>query len=63
MTDRELSKISAIFTRWQRSAHMRLHAGEMTAQEIRTVRAVLGAVSVEVLKALADHGECAEEKK
>ncbi len=35
----------AILAEWRRADHMRLHCGEMTAQEVRTVRAVLDAVA------------------
>jgi hypothetical protein len=42
------ARLSAIFDRWSRQAHVRLHAGEMTAQEMRSVQAVLGAVRREV---------------
>lgn len=30
--------------KWQKPQHVRLHAGEMTAQEMRSVQAVLGAI-------------------
>lgn len=33
---------------WHRADHVRLRAGEMTAQEMRTTRAVVGAISHEV---------------
>ena len=49
MTD---EAISAIFTKWRRHDHMQLHAGEMTAQEKRSVVAVLHAVEAEVLRHL-----------
>jgi hypothetical protein len=44
--------VAAILAKWQTTAHMTLHAGEMSAQEIRSVRAVLKAVSAEVMKLL-----------
>lgn len=34
--------------RWQRPDYIRLHAGEMTTQEMRSVLAVLKAVSREI---------------
>lgn len=42
------SEIETILRRWDRAAYMQLHAGEMTAQEIRTVRAVLRAIWREI---------------
>ena len=49
MTD---DAISAIFSKWRRHDYMQLHGGEMTAQEKRTVVAVLHAVEGEVLRHL-----------
>ena len=36
---------AAIVALWQRPSHVRLYAGEMSAQEMRSVQAVLGAIS------------------
>jgi hypothetical protein len=44
--------VSAVLTKWQTTAYMTLHAGEMSAQEIRSVRAVLMAVRAEVMALL-----------
>ena len=35
----------AEIAKWQKPSHVRLHAGEMTAQEMRSVQAVLGAIA------------------
>lgn len=43
--------IDRIFNKWCRSDHMQQHAGEMTAQERRSVVAVLRAVEAEVARA------------
>lgn len=40
--------IVAKLTKWLEPAHMQLHAGEMTAQERRTVKAVVAAIIAEV---------------
>jgi hypothetical protein len=40
--------VRKVLMRWQRPDYIRLHAGEMTAQEMRSVLAVLKAVSLEV---------------
>lgn len=37
-----------VLRRWQRADYIRLHAGDMTAQEMRSVQAVLRAVALEV---------------
>lgn len=37
-----------VLRRWQSADYIRLHAGEMTAQEMRSVLAVLKAVALEV---------------
>lgn len=37
-----------VMRRWQQSSYILIHAGEMTAQEMRTVLAVLKAVASEV---------------
>lgn len=34
---------------WSRADHLQLHAGEMTAQELRTTKAVVKAISAEIL--------------
>lgn len=39
--------IREVFAKWRRHDHMQLHAGEMTAQEKRSVVAVLNAVEHE----------------
>jgi dsRNA-specific ribonuclease len=47
------SGLGAILSRWQRSDHIQLHAGEMTAQEMRSVKAVVKAIEAEITAALA----------
>lgn len=44
----------AIVSKWQGSDHMQLQGGEMTAQERRTVKAVLGAVEREIAAAIRE---------
>lgn len=46
--------VSEIFEIWQRPSHIMLHAGEMTAEELRCVRAVVKAVQAEVTAALSE---------
>ena len=50
MTVRE--EVNLIFERWQSTPYLLLHAGEMSVQEIRTVKAVLKAVQEQVDSAL-----------
>lgn len=49
--------IADIFGNWQNPQYLRLHAGEMTAQETRTVRAVLHAVHIQVRESLLCAGD------
>ena len=44
--------IDRIFANWMNSQYMKLHAGEMTAHEVRTVKAVLKVARFEVCQAL-----------
>lgn len=37
-------EIDAILHQWQVPSYLRLHVGEMSAQEVRTVGSVLGAI-------------------
>lgn len=46
----ELANTLCIIDRWQDPDYIRLHAGEMTAQEMRSVLAVLRAVRAEILR-------------
>ena len=39
-----------IIDKWQDPDHIRLHAGEMTTQEMRSVLAVLRAVRAEIVR-------------
>jgi hypothetical protein len=41
-------EIKRIIANWMNPQYMRLHAGEMTAQEVRTVRAVVECVGREI---------------
>jgi hypothetical protein len=43
-----LVKVLEILTKWQNPNHIRLMAGEMTAQEMRTVLAVLSGIKYEI---------------
>lgn len=40
----ERMRCSAIALEWTKAKHIRLHAGEMTAQEMRSVKAVTNAI-------------------
>lgn len=40
-----LEEALAAIALWQSPSHVRLHAGEMTAQEMRSVQAVLGGIA------------------
>ena len=46
--------IDDVFERWSRPSHVRLMAGEMSAQEMRSVQAVLQAVAADVGRAVKD---------
>lgn len=52
MIDR--NAINRVFANWQNSQFMKLHAGEMTAQEVRTVRAVVKVIAWEINQILLD---------
>lgn len=45
-------KIAAVFDDWSKPSKLQLHAGEMTAGELRTVRAILPAVKAAVVSLL-----------
>jgi hypothetical protein len=45
-----LSTALGIIDKWQDPDHIRLHAGEMTAQEMRSVLAVLRAVRADIAR-------------
>lgn len=45
----ERERCRAIASRWLSADHIRLHAGEMTAQELRSVRAVVAAIRREIV--------------
>lgn len=53
--------VTEILLKWSRADHIRLHAGEMTAQEMRSVKAVIGAIQREFARAGQDHGGNAAE--
>lgn len=46
--DWAIDKAHEIIEKWLKPDHMRLHAGEMSAQEVRSARAVLKAVQSEI---------------
>lgn len=46
--ERTLGRALGVIDLWLDPDHIRLHAGEMTAQEMRTVLAVLRAIRAEV---------------
>ncbi len=48
MTD-TLEEIARIFSNWKNPSHIRLQAGEMSAQEMRSVLAVVGALERAIL--------------
>ncbi len=52
MIDR--NAINRIFANWQNPQFMKLHAGEMTAQEVRTVKAVVRVIGWEVNEVLRE---------
>jgi hypothetical protein len=41
-------EIRRVISNWMNPQYMKLHAGEMTAQEIRTVRAIVDCVGREI---------------
>ena len=47
--------IRRVIANWSNPQYMRLHAGEMTAQEVRTVRAILKVVGWEITEALKNY--------
>lgn len=57
------ASISKIFQRWSRTAHMQLHAGEMTRGEVLAVKAVVAAIQAEVERALRGTGPTADIKR
>lgn len=48
--ERERAKLNAIIDMWKRRDHLSLHSGEVTAQEFRTVVAVLNAIAAAIRK-------------
>lgn len=44
----DCDRVEQILNKWTRPDHIRLHAGEMTVQELRTVVAVVKAIAVEI---------------
>lgn len=42
--------VNEVISNWSNVQYLRLHAGEMSAQEIRTVRAILAAVRVQLIE-------------
>lgn len=44
--------VHEIIGNWSNPQFLRLHAGEMSAQEVRTVRAVLHAVGIQITESL-----------
>lgn len=46
--DSERERCVAIIKEWRRADSLRLHAGELTAQEVRTVQAILNGVIAEI---------------
>jgi hypothetical protein len=47
-TEQERARVLAILDRWKKSQDILLAAGEMTAQELRTVKAVVAAIRRQV---------------
>lgn len=43
-----MTDVITILRRWQQNSHIMLHAGEMSAQELRSVKAVVKAIEAEV---------------
>lgn len=61
MTNRAV--VERIIADWSNPQFLRLHAGELTAQEVRTVRAVLKAVGHQIIESLpAGYGETTDSK-
>lgn len=56
-----VDEIRGILQRWQRPAEIRLRAGEMTAQEMRTARAVLGGIASEIDYCMCRHLKAEDE--
>jgi hypothetical protein len=48
-------EIKKILQNWQRADHIRLHAGEMTAQEMRSVKAVVKAIEANINETLSNY--------
>lgn len=44
----ERAACAAIVDKWSDGGHLKLHAGEMTAQELRTVQAVVNAIKADI---------------
>ena len=44
----KIERIDGIIRQWQVPSYLRLHAGEMSAQEVRTVRAVLESIRSQI---------------
>lgn len=42
--------VIGILSDWQQIQTLKLHAGELSAQEVRTIKAVLGAIESEVAR-------------
>ena len=40
----ERERVRDVLKKWTRADHIQLHAGEMTAQELRSVKAVVNAI-------------------
>jgi hypothetical protein len=49
-----VTAIRDILGAWQMAPHIRLHAGEMTAAEMRSVKAVVAAIDREIEKVFCD---------
>lgn len=46
--DANRNAIARVFANWQNPQFMKLHAGEMTAQEVRTVKAIVNVIAWEI---------------
>lgn len=46
--DEAIDHVNTIIERWLNAGRLQLHCGEMTAQEIRTIRVVLKAIQSEI---------------
>jgi hypothetical protein len=51
------AEVLEILERWRKPSYARLHAGEMTADEMRTLQAVLTAIVGEVKDRAAEQGK------